>query len=77
MRTQVWEREGNGEMGVRVCMYSMCTYVYVTREYKDKAQLRARAGKVGGGRAERKVRKTNRQHKDSKDGYKNEKNRCE
>ena len=48
MRTQVWEREGNGEMGVRVCMYSMCTYVYVTREYKDKAQLRARARKVGG-----------------------------
>lgn len=48
MRTQVWEREGNGEMGVRVCMYSMCTCVYVTREYKDKAQLRARAGKVGG-----------------------------
>lgn len=48
MRTQVWEREGDGEMGVRVCMYSMCTCEYVTREYKDKAQLRARAGKVGG-----------------------------
>lgn len=49
MGTQVWERKGNGEMGVRVCMYSMCTCVYVTREYKDKAQLRARAGKVGRG----------------------------
>jgi hypothetical protein len=45
-------------------------------QYKDKAQLRARAGKEGG-RAVRKVRKTNRQHKDSKHGYKNENNKCE